>query len=126
MLGRPLDSAGWEGRSQPWGRQQASGPSLTSRSVVGLGLEGGVSWSTCSVHARLRKFHGCLTAHSAVKQKLDFETAPGMLNATTQCGEHWFPPAGTGRRPTCDLKLLPSVPTIFTPVHMPVPVTHEG
>src|SRR5438034_7149814 len=41
MLGRPLDSAGWEGRSQPWGRQQASGPSLTSRSVVVLGLEGG-------------------------------------------------------------------------------------
>ena len=35
-----------------------------------------------SVLARLRKSHGCLTAQRVVKQKLDFETAPGTPDAT--------------------------------------------
>jgi len=38
-----------------------------------------------------------LTAHSAVKQKLDFETAPGTLDTTTQRGERCSTPRPTAR-----------------------------
>src|SRR6266705_1403111 len=58
----------------------------------------GASWSTHSVLGRLRKSFVCLRAHSAPKQTLDFETAPGTAGATTQGGEHCFPggnPAGS-------------------------------
>src|SRR6266513_3988722 len=69
----------------------------------------GASWSTHSVLGRLRKSFVCLRAHSALKQTLDFETAPGTAGATTQGGGPGFPThfgeaagsdpgRGTGRR----------------------------
>src|SRR5438876_5926048 len=70
------------------GHRQASD---SSRSVFIIALERGASWSTHSVLGGLRKSFVCLRAHSALKQTLDFETAPGTAGATTQGGEHCFP-----------------------------------
>src|SRR5712691_531999 len=69
----------------------------------------GASWSTQSVLGGLRKSFVCLRAHSALKQTLDFETAPGTAGATTQGGEHCLPRQEPGwKRPHATLKLLPS------------------
>src|SRR6266566_2832930 len=59
----------------------------------------GASWSTHSVLGGLRKSSVCLRAHSALKQTLDFETAPGTAGATTQRGEHCFPRQEPGWKP---------------------------
>src|SRR2546422_4148438 len=67
----------------------------------------GASWSTHSVLGRLRKSFVCLRAHSALKQTLDFETAPGTAGATTQGGEHCLPRQEPGwKRPHATLKAV--------------------
>jgi len=49
----------------------------------------------------------CLRAHSALKQTLDFETAPGTAGATTQGGEHCLPRQKPGwKRPHATLKAV--------------------
>src|SRR3989449_5157099 len=67
----------------------------------------GASWSTHSVLGRLRKSFVCLRAHSALKQTLDFETAPGTAGATTQGGEHCYPRREPGwKRPHATCKAV--------------------
>src|SRR2546422_5055309 len=81
----------------------------------------GASWPTHSVLGGLRKSFVCLRAHSALKQTLDFETAPGTAGATTQGGEHCFPRQEPGwKRPHATLKAVAFSPLlsrqkVFTP-----------
>src|SRR5437016_14127332 len=53
------------------------------------------------------KIFVCLRAHSALKQTLDFETAPGTAGATTQGGEHCLPRREPGwKRPHATCKAV--------------------
>src|SRR2546426_2566562 len=74
----------------------------------------GASWPTHSVLGGLRKSSVCLRTHSALKQTLDFETAPGTAGATTQGGEHCLPRQEPGwKRPHATLKAVGLSPLFF-------------
>src|SRR5438128_11703351 len=63
---------------------------------------------------------GGLRAHGALKQTLDFETAPGTAGATTQGGEHCFPRREPGwKRPHATCKAV-----AFSPLFSREPVGH--